>query len=144
MNLWLCPATDARQANLACCVHVSCAVASQVLPEHGRHNAGPLLQVGLEGRPDPHWLTVLRWVFGGVVCTQNTEALERQTSLLGTTPGAADSAARSSAIAELYDELGDAWRRYQRHMDRKRKTTHLTCVQQRKLSPAVLYLTTCT
>ena len=81
---------------------------------------------GIEGSPDPHWLQVLRWVFGGIVCVQNTEFLERQAALLGSPPGAADSAARSSAISELYDDLGDAWRRYQRHMDRKRKTTHLT------------------
>ena len=76
---------------------------------------------------DPHWLQALRWVFGGIVCVQNTEFLERQASLLGTAPGVADSGARSAAIAELYDDLGDSWRRYQCHMDRKRKTTHLTC-----------------
>ena len=84
---------------------------------------------GAESTSDPHWLQALRWVFGGIVCMQNTEFLERQASLLGSPPGAADSLARSAAISELYDDLGDAWRRYQRHMDRKRKTTHLTCVE---------------
>ena len=49
---------------------------------------------------------VLRWVFGGIVCAQNTEFLERQASVLGAPPGGADAGGRSIAIAELYDDLG--------------------------------------
>ncbi len=46
-------------------------------------------------------------MFGGIVCAQNTEFLERQASVLGAPPGGvADAGGRSIAIAELYDDLG--------------------------------------
>jgi hypothetical protein len=49
---------------------------------------------------------VLRWLFGGIVCNQNTEFLERQASLLGAPLGGADAGSRAVTIAELYDDLG--------------------------------------
>ena len=49
---------------------------------------------------------MLRWLFGGIVCNQNTDFLERQASLLGAPLGGADASSRAVTIAELYDDLG--------------------------------------
>eukprot|EP00208_Stichococcus_sp_RCC1054_P002912 CAMPEP_0206142900 /NCGR_PEP_ID=MMETSP1473-20131121/18579_1 /ASSEMBLY_ACC=CAM_ASM_001109 /TAXON_ID=1461547 /ORGANISM="Stichococcus sp, Strain RCC1054" /LENGTH=3025 /DNA_ID=CAMNT_0053538067 /DNA_START=97 /DNA_END=9174 /DNA_ORIENTATION=+ len=82
-----------------------------------------LTNAGGEGRHSEEQLQVLRWIYGGLVCTQNLEFLERQAEVL---PGGSAPHARSAAVGALLDDLSAAWRRYQHTMDCKRKAAHLS------------------